>query len=90
MKHPIYLGFSKYREIKGPGEHLNSIFIDFHKKEPPNISRYVKNVRNNNKEKDTDSDDAAESDYSKSSKSGDELETKKIILQSLKITVKRT
>jgi hypothetical protein len=53
---------------------LNSIFIDFHKKEPPNISRYVKNVRNNNKEKDTDSDDSADSDYSKSSKSGDELE----------------
>jgi hypothetical protein len=42
----LYLSNSKYRNIKGPGEHLNSVFIDFAKKEPPNISRYVKNVRN--------------------------------------------
>ncbi len=53
----LYLSCSKYREIKGPGEHLNSIFIDFNKKEQPNISRYVKNVRNKIKNSDTRNSD---------------------------------
>jgi hypothetical protein len=35
----------QYREIKVPGEHLHSVFVDFTKKEPPNITRYIRNVR---------------------------------------------
>ena len=50
----LYLSYSQYREIKVPGEHLNSVFVDFTKKEPPNISRYIKNVRRTYEESSSD------------------------------------
>ena len=60
----LYLSYSKYSEINVPGEHLNSIFIDFNKKEPPNISKYIRNVRRNNEESSSSSDESECSDVS--------------------------
>ena len=39
----IYLfSIAKYKEIKLPGEYLNSIFVDMNKMEPANKPRYVR------------------------------------------------
>ncbi len=50
-----YFSYAKYRDIKLPGEHLNSVFIDIKNNEAPNEPRYVRAKRRRVIESESDS-----------------------------------